>query len=41
MSIAALLENFLKALDIASITPDRFLLQTGAKNYNGRAHCPH
>ncbi|KAK4613686.1 hypothetical protein CLAFUW4_08847 [Fulvia fulva] len=31
---AALLENFLKALDIASITPDRFLLQTGAKNYN-------
>ncbi len=31
--LAALLRNFLAALDIARITPKRFLLQTGAKNY--------
>jgi hypothetical protein len=30
-----LLCNFLSALRIASITPKRFLLQTGAKNYGG------
>ncbi|EDN07949.1 predicted protein [Histoplasma mississippiense (nom. inval.)] len=29
----ALLSNFLKALKLASITPKRFMLQTGAKNY--------
>ncbi|OJD16044.1 hypothetical protein AJ78_03757 [Emergomyces pasteurianus Ep9510] len=31
----ALLANFLKALNLASITPTRFMLQTGAKNYGG------
>ncbi|EME80752.1 uncharacterized protein MYCFIDRAFT_35190 [Pseudocercospora fijiensis CIRAD86] len=31
---AALLRNFLGALEVASIKPARFLLQTGAKNYN-------
>ena len=30
---SALLRNFLGALDILSLTPKRFLLQTGAKNY--------
>lgn len=30
---AALLRNFLGALDVARITPKRFLLQTGAKDY--------
>ncbi|PGG98789.1 hypothetical protein AJ80_09473 [Polytolypa hystricis UAMH7299] len=29
----ALLSNFLQALKLASITPKRFMLQTGAKNY--------
>jgi hypothetical protein len=29
-----LLRNFLSSLDIAGIKPSRFLLQTGAKNYN-------
>ncbi|KAK5684168.1 hypothetical protein LTS10_004032 [Elasticomyces elasticus] len=40
----ALLKNFLGALDIASITPKRFLLQTGAKNYGthlGPARTPY
>ncbi|KXS97992.1 hypothetical protein AC578_8742 [Pseudocercospora eumusae] len=32
---AELLDNFLKALRLASITPKRFMLQTGAKNYGG------
>ncbi|KAK5456958.1 hypothetical protein LTS15_004738 [Exophiala xenobiotica] len=39
----ALLDNFLQALTIAKITPKRFLLQTGAKNYGvhiGRARTP-
>ncbi|KAK4497985.1 hypothetical protein PRZ48_010641 [Zasmidium cellare] len=31
---SALLDNFLGSLDIAGIKPARFLLQTGAKNYN-------
>ncbi|RFU24187.1 hypothetical protein B7463_g12150, partial [Scytalidium lignicola] len=38
-----LLENFLIALEIASITPKRFLLQTGAKTYGihmGPIVCP-
>ncbi|KAK5428658.1 hypothetical protein LTR34_007824 [Exophiala xenobiotica] len=30
-----LLDNFLKALTLASIRPKRFMLQTGAKNYGG------
>lgn len=30
---SALLRNFLGGLDAAKITPKRFLLQTGAKNY--------
>ncbi|KAK5211282.1 hypothetical protein LTR41_002742 [Exophiala xenobiotica] len=30
-----LLDNFLKALTRASIRPERFMLQTGAKNYGG------
>ena len=30
---SALLSNFLEAMKIASITPKRFMLQTGAKNY--------
>ncbi|KAK0937762.1 hypothetical protein LTR29_010656 [Friedmanniomyces endolithicus] len=30
---SALLSNFLGALDLAKITPKRFLLQTGAKNF--------
>ncbi|KAK5716910.1 hypothetical protein LTR17_016282 [Elasticomyces elasticus] len=40
----ALLKNFLGALDKASITPKRFLLQTGAKNYGthlGPARTPY
>ena len=28
-----LLDNFLEALTLASITPRSFMLQTGAKNY--------
>lgn len=39
----ALLENFLKAITLANITPKRFLLQTGAKNYGvqvGRVRTP-
>jgi len=38
-----LLSNFLQALTITGITPKRFLLQTGAKNYGvhiGRARAP-
>lgn len=31
----ALLKNFLDALDVASIKPQRIMLQTGAKNYGG------
>ncbi|GIZ48325.1 hypothetical protein CKM354_001139100 [Cercospora kikuchii] len=41
---ASLLRNFLGALKISKITPKRFLLQTGAKNYNvhqGPARTPH
>ncbi|KAK5690657.1 hypothetical protein LTR97_012213 [Elasticomyces elasticus] len=41
---SALLENFLSALEKADITPKRFLLQTGAKNYGahlGPARTPH
>ncbi|KAI7711298.1 hypothetical protein KC353_g9089 [Hortaea werneckii] len=41
---AALLRNFLDALDTANITPKRFLLQTGAKNYGvhlGPTRTPH
>jgi hypothetical protein len=30
-----LLQNFLSALDVAGITPERILLQTGLKNYGG------
>lgn len=30
-----LLDNFLKALRLASVVPKRFMLQTGAKNYGG------
>ncbi|EGP86794.1 unnamed protein product [Zymoseptoria tritici ST99CH_3D7] len=30
----AMLRNFLASLDIAGVKPSRFLLQTGAKNYN-------
>lgn len=30
-----LLSNFLEALKVASITPNTFMLQTGAKNYGG------
>ncbi|CAK4031005.1 hypotheticalsprotein [Lecanosticta acicola] len=30
-----LLDNFLQALQLAAITPKRFMLQTGAKNYGG------
>lgn len=30
-----LLDNFLNALKLAGITPKRFMLQTGAKNYGG------
>lgn len=30
-----LLSNFLEAMKLASITPKRFMLQTGAKNYGG------
>lgn len=30
-----LLSNFLEAIKLASITPKRFMLQTGAKNYGG------
>jgi hypothetical protein len=30
---SALLKNFLGALKLAGIKPNRFLLQTGAKNY--------
>lgn len=30
-----LVDNFLEAMKIASITPKRFMLQTGAKNYGG------
>ncbi|KAL6252405.1 hypothetical protein RBB50_000124 [Rhinocladiella similis] len=40
---SALLDNFLKALVSANLTPKRFLLQTGAKNYGvhlGRARTP-
>lgn len=40
---AALLDNFLKALDQASIVPKAFCLQTGAKNYGvhiGRVRTP-
>ena len=40
---SALLDNFLKALSLAKVTPKRFLLQTGAKNYGvhiGRARVP-
>ncbi len=40
---SALLDNFLGALSQAKITPKRFLLQTGAKNYGihlGRARTP-
>ncbi|KAJ9603884.1 hypothetical protein H2200_011406 [Cladophialophora chaetospira] len=40
---SALLDNFLGALRSAKITPKRFLLQTGAKNYGvhiGRARMP-
>lgn len=40
---AALLRNFLSALPLASLTPSRILLQTGAKNYGvhlGRARTP-
>lgn len=39
----ALLDNFLKAITLAKITPKRFLLQTGAKNYGvqiGRVRAP-
>lgn len=42
--VAALLRNFLGALDTANITPKRFLLQTGAKNYGvhlGPTRTPH
>lgn len=42
-SNVALLKNFLAALDIASVTPRRFVLQTGGKNYGlhiGRASAP-
>ena len=35
-SIAALLRNFCGALDLVNIKPNRFLLQTGAKNYGGQ-----
>ncbi|KAK0948202.1 hypothetical protein LTR29_000319 [Friedmanniomyces endolithicus] len=35
---SALLSNFLGALNSAKITPKRFLLQTGAKNYGMRTH---
>jgi nucleoside-diphosphate-sugar epimerase len=40
---SVLLDNFLQALTISKITPKRFLLQTGAKNYGihiGRARTP-
>lgn len=40
---SALLDNFLQALPLAKVTPKRFLLQTGAKNYGlhlGRARIP-
>ncbi|KAI1624982.1 hypothetical protein EDD37DRAFT_372491 [Exophiala viscosa] len=40
---SALLDNFLQALTICKITPKRFLLQTGAKNYGvhvGRGRNP-
>ncbi|EXJ94808.1 hypothetical protein A1O1_03206 [Capronia coronata CBS 617.96] len=40
---SALLDNFLQALTLSKITPRRFLLQTGAKNYGlhiGRARTP-
>ncbi|KAJ5239464.1 hypothetical protein N7468_004083 [Penicillium chermesinum] len=40
---SALLDNFLQAITIAGITPKRFLLQTGAKNYGiqiGRVRTP-
>ena len=40
---SALLSNFLSALPLASLSPKRFLLQTGAKNYGvhlGRARNP-
>ena len=33
METVALLSNFLDALPLASITPKRIMLQTGAKNY--------
>ncbi|EEH18788.1 hypothetical protein PABG_01107 [Paracoccidioides brasiliensis Pb03] len=39
----AMLSNFLKALKLASITPKRFMLQTGAKTYGchlGTPKCP-
>ncbi len=41
---SSLLRNFLEALDLAKLTPKRFLLQTGAKNYGvhlGRARSPY
>ena len=41
---SALLDNFLKALPLASLQPKRILLQTGAKNYGvhlGRARAPY
>ena len=40
---SALLDNFLQAITIAKVTPKRFLLQTGAKNYGlhiGRTRLP-
>lgn len=40
---SALLSNFLDALPLAGIKPERFMLQTGAKNYGvhlGRARTP-
>lgn len=33
VDIAMLLQNFCSALSLASVTPKRFMLQTGAKNY--------
>ncbi|PGH32246.1 hypothetical protein GX50_04977 [[Emmonsia] crescens] len=36
----ALLSNFLKALKLASVTPKRFMLQTGAKNYGAHLGTP-
>lgn len=42
-SNVTLLQNFLAALEIANVTPRRFVLQTGGKNYGlhiGRSYAP-